>query len=137
MNPITGWLLAAAAAVVGWLMYGWQGLLFAITLVVFWLLLQFSRSLRALKNAGEAPVGHVGSAVMLQSRLHPGMTLLQVLGLTKSLGQRISETPETWAWTDAAGISVQLVFENAKLARWTLTRPEEPAAGSPADPPSP
>jgi hypothetical protein len=137
MNPITGWLLAAVAAVVGWLLYGWQGLLFAITLVVFWLILQFSRSVRALKNAGEAPVGHVGSAVMLNSRLNRGMTLLQVLGLTKSLGQRIAETPETWAWTDAAGISVELVFENAKLARWTLNRPEEPASDSPVAPPNP
>jgi hypothetical protein len=137
MNPITGWLLAGTAAGVGWLLYGWQGLLFAITLVVFWLILQFSRSVRALKNAGEAPVGHVGSAVMLHSRLNRGMTLLQVLGLTKSLGQRIAETPETWAWADAAGNSVELVFENAKLARWTLTRPEEPAAVSPDVPPNP
>jgi hypothetical protein len=128
MTPITGWLLAVTALGAGWYLYRWQGLIFALTIIVFWLLLQFSRSLRALKNAADAPVGHVGSAVMLQSRLHLGMTLVQVLGLTKSLGRRIAETPETWEWVDAAGISLALVFENAKLARWTLVRPDETPA---------
>jgi len=37
MNPHTlvGWGLALAAVVVGWLSYGWQGLVLAVTVVVF------------------------------------------------------------------------------------------------------
>ena len=42
-----------------------------------------------------------------------GMTLMQVIALTRSLGERVSETPETWAWRDAGDSRVTLVFEHA------------------------
>ncbi|HZE90995.1 MAG TPA: hypothetical protein VE029_04675 [Rhizobacter sp.] len=124
MNPIFGWLLAAAAVVVGWTPYGWQGAVAMLTAVAFWLLLQFNRALRVMKNAANTPVGHVDSAVMLNAKLNPGMTLMQVVTLTRSLGQHISDSPETWSWTDAGGSGVTLVFDGAKLSRWNLTRPE-------------
>ncbi|HEX3138514.1 MAG TPA: hypothetical protein VHQ87_00580, partial [Rhizobacter sp.] len=100
MNPIVGWGLAVVAVAGGWLSYGWQGVVMAVSVIVFWLLLQFSRALRAMKNAAQAPKGHVPSAVMFNAKLRPGMTLMQVIALTKSLGERVGETPETWAWAD-------------------------------------
>jgi len=132
MKPVAAWSLAAAALVAGWLGYGWRGIVLALTVIVFWLLLQFSRSLRVLQRAGRAPVGHVGNAVMLQSKLRQGMPLMQVLQLTKSLGQKLAEVPETWGWTDAGGDQVRLVFEGGRLQSWTLERaaaqPDAPRA---------
>lgn len=131
MNPLLGWGLAALFAALAWQQYGWQGLLVAFSVIVFWLLLQFNRSVRVMKNAAGAPVGHVGSAVMLHARLKPGMTLLQVIALTKSLGQRLDEAGETWAWADEGGSRVTLQFARGKLAQFALDRPAQ------ADPPAP
>jgi len=127
MNPAIGWSLAALAFAAGWVGGGWKGLVLAFSAVVFWLLLQFSRSLRVLRDAGRAPVGQVHSAVMLHSRLQRGMTLMQVLPLTRSLGTRLRESPESWGWCDAGGASVRLVFDGGKLQSWTLER-DPPAA---------
>ena len=128
MNPQIGWALAVVATALAWYQYGWQGVVLAISVIVFWLLLQFSRAIRAMKNAGGAPIGHVGSAVMLNSRLKAGMTLLQIIGLTKSLGQRVGEEgvePERWAWADDGGVSVTLDLQGGKLVSWALQRPAE------------
>lgn len=123
MNPIVGWGLAFVALVAGWFSYGWQGVVMVVSAIVFWLLLQFSRALRVMKNAAQSPKGEVGSTVMLNVKLKAGMTLMQVIALTRSLGERVSETPETWAWRDAGDSRVTLVFERGRLARWELTRP--------------
>lgn len=133
MNPWLGWGLAALLLALAWQSYGWQGLLVAFTAIVFWLLLQFNRSVRAMKNAGQAPVGHIDSAVMLNAKLRPGMTLLQVIGLTKSLGHKLDERGERWAWQDAGASRVTLLFERGKLLRFELERPPE-ASAEPAPP---
>jgi len=132
MNPIVGWGLAVVSVAAGWQVYGWRGVVMAVSVIVFWLLLQFSRALRAMKNAAAAPKGHVPSAVMLNAKLRPGMTMLQVISLTRSLGERVSEAPDVWAWADEGANRVTLEFKAAKLTRWQLTRP----AAEP-DPPSP
>ncbi|HET7796123.1 MAG TPA: hypothetical protein VFL64_22230 [Rhizobacter sp.] len=126
MNPIVGWGLAVLAVAASWQAYGWQGVVMAVSVIVFWLLLQFSRALRAMKNAAGAPKGQVDSAVMLNAKLRVGMTMMQVITLTRSLGERVSETPEAWAWADAGASRVRLVFEGGKLRRWELERPESP-----------
>lgn len=128
MNPWIGWGLAVLGTALAWLQYGWPGVALAVSVIVFWLLLQFSRVLRAMKRAGRAPVGHVESAVMFQSRLKPGLTMLQVIGLTQSLGQRVGAPeaqPERWAWTDDGGVTVTLTLQGGKLQAWELTRPAE------------
>jgi hypothetical protein len=127
MNAIVGWGLAVLAVAAGWWGYGWQGVVMAISVIVFWLLLQFSRAMRAMKAAATSPKGRVGSAVMLNARLKAGMTLMQVIALTESLGEQVSESPETWAWSDEGGSRVSLVFEGAKLQSWQLVRPEDKA----------
>ena len=122
MNPIVGWGLAAIGIAAGYVGWGWPGVVLGITVLVFWLLLQFSRSLRVLKNAAGKPVGHVDSAVMLHSKLKTGMALMQVLNITRSLGTRLSETPERWGWADPGGARVKLQFEAGKLQSWELLR---------------
>lgn len=124
MNNWIGSGLALVALVGGGLLYGWQGVILALTVVVFWLLLQFSRLMRVMKAASEGPVGRVESAVMLNARLRAGMRLVEVLPLTRSLGQKISDSPETFGWTDAGGARVELVLDAGRVSRWTLLRPE-------------
>ncbi len=121
--------LAVLALSVGGWAGGWQGLVLAFSVTVFWLLLQFSRALRALKSAGNAPVGHVESAVMLHARLQPGLTMAQLLGLTRSLGRQVAEQPPTWAWTDAGGVRVEVVFDaDGRCRQGSLHRPQAGAA---------
>ena len=131
MNSKLGWLLVAGAfAASGW-SYGWRGLVMAFSVTVFWLLLQFGRDQRVMKNATDKPVGHVASAVMFQTKLLRQMTMLQVVGLTKSLGQKVGGLAEldqtntgndVWRWSDEAGDSVVLTFTKGKLTTWELQR---------------
>jgi hypothetical protein len=141
MNPLIGWSLAVAALVLGWQLYAWQGVVMAITLIVFWLVLQFNRALRVMKNAASAPIGHVDSAVMFHARLRAGLTLVQVVALTRSLGRKEAADPETWSWVDGGGTSVNLVFVAGKLRHWSLQRTaspdESPGAVNPAPGTSP
>lgn len=122
MNPVLGWALAALFVAAAWQQYGLQGVLFAVTAVVFWLLLQFNRAVRVMKNASNAPIGHVGSAVMLHSKLKPGITLMQVIQLTKSLGRKLSDDPERYEWADESGARVQITFEKGRCRAWQLER---------------
>ena len=135
MNPIVGWGLAARGIAAGYVGWGWPGVVLGVTVMVFWLLLQFSRSLRVLKNAGSSPIGHVDSAVMLNSRLRAGMTLMQVVTLTRSLGTKLGESPERWGWADAGGARVSLVLEGGKLVSWDLTRDDGAEASVSSAPP--
>jgi uncharacterized protein (DUF58 family) len=124
VSPVVGWTLAVLAVVVGYASYGWPGALLGVTVIVFWLLLQFSRVMRVMRSAARSPVGHVPSAVMFNARLRAGMRLIEVVQLTRSLGERVSEAPEVWRWTDAGGAAVALTFERGRLAQWALSRPE-------------
>ena len=134
MNPVVGWILAAAALAAGYAGYGWPGVALAVTVIVFWLLLQFNRAMRAMTQASGRPVGTVASAVMLHARLHAGMPLLDVLKLTKSLGRRVADAPETFAWTDEAGDTVQVELRRGRIRAWSLQRHAD--TGASADPAS-
>ena len=103
----------------------------AFSVSVFWLLLQFGRALSVMKSATDKPVGHVANAVMFQTKLLRHMTMLQVVGLTKSLGQKVGADAEldqtntgndVWRWSDEAGDSVVLSFSKGKLTTWSLQR---------------
>ena len=127
MTPIATWGLVAAALAAGWFGYGWRGVVLAVTVIVFWLLLQFSRALRAMRKAAGAPVGQVASAVMLHSKLREGMTLAQVLEIAGSLGARVDAqgdgAHEAWRWVDAGGVAVRVELHGGKVSRWSLERP--------------
>ena len=119
---MVGWALAVLALAVGYTSYGWPGVALAVSVIAFWLLLQFSRALRVMRTAADRPVGHVDSAVMLQSRLHAGMSLAQVIKLTRSLGEKRGDAPESYAWRDAGGDEVIVEMKDGRLSRFLLQR---------------
>jgi hypothetical protein len=123
MNPIIGWAMAFVALAAGWRGYGWPGVALALTVIVFWLLIQFNRSVKVMRNAASSPVGHIDSAVMLNAKLSAGLPMIRIVTLTKSLGTRVAEAPETWAWADASGSSVTIVFDKGRCKTWVLNRP--------------
>ena len=127
MNSVANGALIAAALAAGWFSYGWQGVVLAVTAIVFWLLLQFSRALRVMSKAGRAPVGRVKSAVMLHSKLREGRTLVQVLALTGSLGERVdpplSGAEESWRWRDDGDVAVTVNLVGGRTRSWQLTGP--------------
>jgi hypothetical protein len=128
MNPIVGWVLATVLAALSFEAYGWPGLALAVSVIVFWLLLQFNRAVRVMKNAADTPLAEVPNAVMFHARLQRGMTMLQIVQKTKSLGRKVEGSADGWTWHDAAGDRVELHFERGRLARWSLQRAGNDAA---------
>jgi hypothetical protein len=124
VDPRIGWGLAALFTLVAWHAYGIHGLAFAASVIVFWLLLTFSRAMRVMRIAGQAPVGRVPNAVMFHAGLARGMTLVQVLAKTKSLGRKVDGSVDDWRWSDDAGAGVVLHFERGRLRDWQLERPD-------------
>lgn len=131
MNAKIGWALAVVAVALGYVQFGWPGVLLAVSGIVFWLLLQFTQTLRVLRAAGGRPVGLVPSAVMLQARLQVGQRLLDVIRLSRSLGQKLSDEPETYAWADESGARVTVVLQQGRVSQWTLARPADDGADAP------
>ena len=132
------WVGGAVLVAAAWRAYGWAGVALVGGGVVFWLLLHFNRLMQVLKRAADQPLGHVGSAVMLNAKLKPGVTLLHVVAMTRSLGQLMSpkdEQPELFRWTDAGDSHVTCEFLDGKLVRWELVRPA-PAETAPGDAPA-
>lgn len=121
-----GWGLAVIAVALGYAVWGWQGVVLALTVTVFWLLLEFSRALRVMRKAGANPVGVIDNAVMLQVKLRPGMRLLDILKLTRSLGQQIADEPETFRWTDAGGDAVEVQLRGGRATHVALQRAAAP-----------
>ncbi len=128
MNAALGWVLAVLAVAAGYVLYRWPGVVMAVTVVVFWLLLQFNRALRVMRAAAASPVGQVPSAVMLNARLQGGMRLMQVLVLTRSLGRKVGDDPEAYVWADPGGDAVHVELQGGRVSRWQLQRAAPPTA---------
>jgi uncharacterized protein (DUF58 family) len=125
MDATLGWALAVLATAAGYWAYGWRGVVLAVTVVVFWLLLQFSRALRVMRSAAQAPVGKVPSAVMVHSKLSTGMRLMDVIKITHSLGRKLRDEPETFAWRDESGAEVEVEFVGGRCRQWRLERAKD------------
>ena len=126
-------LLAAILIAVAYRSYGWKGVGVAATLMVMWALLHANRLMQVLKRAAKRPIGYVDSAVMLNAKLRPGVTLMHVVAMTKALGELQSEKdrqPELYRWTDGSESHVTCEFMGGKLVKWQLVRPE-PAGDTP------
>ena len=125
--PVAG----VAAVVLGYRAFGWAGVAAVAGGVVMWVLLHFTRMMQVLKRAADRPIGYVGSAVMLNAKLKPGMTLLHVVAMTRALGERLSakdEQPEIFRWADAGESKVTCTFVGGKLSHHVLFRPAQDAA---------
>lgn len=123
MVPLGGLILLA----VGYNNYGWSGVAVVSGGIVMFLLLHFTRTMNVLQRAADRPVGYVASAVMLNAKLKPKMTLLHVVAMTRSLGELRSvkdAQPEVYRWTDGGESWVEGEFMEGKLRGWQLTRPE-------------
>jgi hypothetical protein len=123
--PVASVVLVAAA----YQAYHWGGVAVALGALVMWMLLHFTRMMQVLKRAANRPIGYVGSAVMLNAKLKPGVTLLHVVAMTKSLGELQSpkdSQPELYRWTDGTQSHVTAEFHDGKLKKWELVRPVQP-----------
>jgi hypothetical protein len=119
-------IVAIAAFAMAWRSYGWKGIAVVVTMLAFWVLLNFSRMMQVLKRAANRPIGHVDSAVMLNAKLKAGMTLMHVVAMTRSLGSLQTPKgaqPEVFTWTDAGASQVTCTFAGGKLALHELRRP--------------
>lgn len=123
LRPALFWIVAALLAAASWRFFGWPGLALAVSVTVFVLLLQVTRALRVMRVAADMPMACVASAVMFQSRLRHGLTMLQVVAATKSLGREVEGGADDWEWCDDGGDCVRLCFEHGRLVRWKLVRP--------------
>ena len=115
---------------VGYASAGWPGVAAVVGGLVMWALLHFTRLMNVMKNAANRPMGYVGSAVMLNARLKPGVNLMHVMAMTQSLGERLSAEnaqPEVYRWTDGTQSHVTCEFANGRLQKWTLERPQAEA----------
>ena len=81
--PVLGVALVALA----YRSYGWAGVAVVASGLVMWLLLHFNRMVLVLRRAADRPIGTVASAVMLNAKLRPRVTLLHVVALTRALGE--------------------------------------------------
>ena len=115
--------------VMGFRSYGWMGVAAVGGGVLMWALLHFTRLMNVLRKAADRPIGHVGSAVMLNAKLQAGVSLMHVVAMTRSLGALQSpenEQPEFYRWTDGTRSHVTCEFHNGKLVKWVLERPAAP-----------
>ena len=120
-------ILGVVAVALAYRSYGWQGVAVAATLLVMWALLHFNRLMQVLKRAAKRPIGYLDSAVMLNAKLKPGVTLMHVVAMTRALGELKSvkdRQPEVYRWTDGSESHVTCEFSGGKLVKWALVRPE-------------
>ena len=117
---------AVALVGFGFVAYGWAGVAAVVGGLVMWALLHFTRLVNVMKKAAKRPIGHVGSAVMLNARLAEGVNLMHVVAMTQALGEQLSPEgadPEVYRWTDGTRSHVTCEFRHGKLVGWTLFRP--------------
>lgn len=125
-------VLGVALIAAAWRGYGWAGVALVAGGIVMWVLLHFNRLMTALRRAANRPIGYVDSAVMLNAKLRPGVNLLHVISLTRSLGDLRSakdQQPEIYRWTDGGESHVTCEFNDGRLVKWELVRPPADGGG--------
>jgi hypothetical protein len=58
---------------------------------------------------------------MLHAGLKRGMTMMQIVTKTKSLGRKLGPGDDDWAWSDEGGREVRLHLERGRLVRWSIS----------------
>ena len=134
---ILTFMAAIALGAMAWRAGGGAGLALLFSGLLLWFLLYYTRIMTIMKRAADRPIGYVGSAVMLNAKLKPRMPLLNVIALTRSLGERLSAEsaePEVYRWRDPGDSHVTTEFEGGRLLRWQLQRPPVPSEPDAAPP---
>jgi hypothetical protein len=129
-KSLVPWAIGITLVAVSYHKYSWPGVAVVVGGLVMWALLHFTRMMAVLKKTANTPMGHVGSAVMLNAKLKKGVNLLHVMALTKSIGLLQTEKdaqPEIYRWTDGGLSHVTCTFMHGKLQSWELHRPPIPA----------
>ncbi|PKO66835.1 MAG: glycerate kinase [Betaproteobacteria bacterium HGW-Betaproteobacteria-16] len=133
LRPFLFPALAVAIAYAAWQSYGAKGLLLALLMISFWVLLHFTKLMRLLRAAAKRPMGHVRNAKVLHGSLKKGMPLVEVVRRTQSLGLRHSDPehdPEVLEWGDENGDAVICTFLRGRLQTFELRLAEPARAGS-------
>ena len=128
-------LLGLVMLVVAFQRFGWMGVAAVTGGLVMWALLHITRTMQVLKKAADRPIGYVASAVMLNAKLKPGVTLMHVVAMTRAIGELRSpkETqPEIFRWTDGSNSYVDCTFNHGRLVSWQMYRPPQDDAPAPA-----
>ncbi len=127
LQTVLVWTAATGLVVSGYLAFGWAGVALSLGGVLLWVLLHLTRMLQVLRKAADRPKGTVSSAVMLNAKLGKGLSMLQVVNLTKSLGTEVSavdaDLEEVWQWADNGGSFVVVHFKGGKVTSHHMTRP--------------
>jgi hypothetical protein len=119
--------MAVALSYAAWRSYGVPGLLLAVLMLSFWLLLHFTKLMRLLRTVAARPMGRTRDAEALRARLKPSMAMVDVIRLTLSIGQLRTPPdtePEERHWLDDTGQAVVCRFEHGRLVSFRL----EPAS---------
>lgn len=117
-------VMIGSALLIGWFLFGWQGAVLSITLIAFWMILQFNQATRTLHDVAQQPKGKIDSIVRVQSKLAHGMTMPEVLRITGSLGVP-TERRDEWLWQDAAGHEIAVTLRRNVVVRWAVARADE------------
>lgn len=139
------WLFVALALALGygaWRSYGAKGLLLALSMLSFWVLLHFTLLLRVLRQAAGRPLGMVPSVPALQARLKPGQPMSRVVQLSASLGRRTDakaseDEHAIFEWTDPDGERLCCVFFRGRLTSITRLPPTGATQNGPPGPAQP
>jgi len=130
--------LALALSYAAWRSYGLQGLLLAVLMLSFWLMLHFTKLMRLLRTVAARPMGRARDAAALHARLKPGMAMVDVIRLTLSIGQLRTppdSEPEERHWADDSGQAVVCRFEHGRLVSFRLELVSPPDDSGIVDPP--
>lgn len=130
--------MALALSYAAWRSYGAQGLLLAVLMLSFWLMLHFTKLMRLLRTVAARPMGRTRDAAALHARLKPGMAMVDVIRLTLSIGELRTPPdtePEERRWADDTGQAVVCRFEHGRLVSFQLAPVGPPVDGGIGDPP--
>ncbi|PXW96653.1 hypothetical protein C7444_106174 [Sphaerotilus hippei] len=117
--PVRNAALAGSAIIIATWSYGWRGLVFALTLIVFWTVLQLRRATRLMQQMANRPKGRTDSIDRVLAGLKPGMSMDELLPLTASLGDRVDERGD-WRWQDNDGRVIVVTMRRDVVVRWAV-----------------
>ena len=112
-------LAIIGASVLAFRSYGWAGIAAVVTVLMFGILLHFSRMMQVLKRAANRPIGYVDSAVMLNAKLKPGGLFFidQQIGFTRAAHYYFTQVPQILVILLPVSLLLALLFALGRMSR--------------------